>query len=78
MNFTINLNGTAYTGVAQLDEALGNVLVDVQKTQSWFGSLKDAIGASSIKLDAFIGVVEFLCCEKTKGVKLTFLVLDQY
>lgn len=58
MNFTINLNGTAYTGVAQLDEALGNVLVDVQKTQSWFGSLKDAIGASSIKLDAFIGVVE--------------------
>ncbi len=58
VNFTINLNGTAYTGVAQLDEALGNVLVDVQKTQSWFGSLKDAIGASSIKLDAFIGVVE--------------------
>lgn len=58
MNFTINLNGNAYTGVAQLDEALGNVLVDVQKTQSWFGSLKDAIGASSIKLDAFIGVVE--------------------
>lgn len=58
MNFTINLNGTAYTGVAQLDEALGNVLVDVQKTQSWFGNLKDAIGASSIKLDAFIGVVE--------------------
>lgn len=58
MNFTINLNGNAYTGVAQLDEALGNVLVDVQKTQSWFGSLKDTIGASSIKLDAFIGVVE--------------------
>lgn len=58
VNFTINLNGTAYTGVAQLDEALGNVLVDVQKTQSWFGNLKDAIGASSIKLDAFIGVVE--------------------
>ena len=23
VNFTINLNGTAYTGVAQLDEALG-------------------------------------------------------
>ena len=58
VNFTINLNGNAYTGVAQLDEALGNVLVDVQKTQSWFGSLKDAIGASSIRLDAFIGVVE--------------------
>ena len=29
VNFTINLNGTAYTDVAQLDEMLGNVLVDV-------------------------------------------------
>lgn len=57
VNFTINLNGNAYTGVAQLDEALGNVLVDVQKTESWFGHLKDTIGASSIKFDAFIGVI---------------------
>ena len=57
VNFTINLNGNAYTGVAQLDQALGNVLVDVQKTQSWFGKLKDTIGANSIKLDAFTGVV---------------------
>lgn len=57
VNFTINLNGNAYTGVAQLNQALGNVLVDVQKTQSWFGKLKDTIGANSIKLDAFTGVV---------------------
>lgn len=40
-----------------MDAALGNVLVDAKKTQSGFDKLKDAIGASSIKFDAFTGVV---------------------
>ena len=35
LNFTINLNGNAYTGIVELDQALGNVIVNAQKTQSW-------------------------------------------
>lgn len=57
LNFTINLNGNAYTGVAQLDQALGNIVIDAQKMQSWFEKTTSAVGAGSIKSDAFIGVV---------------------
>ena len=57
VNFTINLNGNAYTGVAELDKALGNVLVDATKVQSTFGRMKDVIGAASIKFDAFSNIM---------------------
>lgn len=58
LNFTINLNGNAYTGIVELDQALGNVIVNAQKTQSWFEKITNCIGASSIRLDAFLGVVD--------------------
>ena len=58
LNFTINLNGNAYTGIVELDQALGNVIVNAQKTQSWFEKITNSIGASSIRLDAFLGVVD--------------------
>ena len=58
LNFTINLNGNAYTGIVELDQALGKVIVNAQKTQSWFEKITNSIGASSIRLDAFLGVVD--------------------
>lgn len=36
VNFTINLNGTAYTGIAQLDKALGKLNITSKKTESLF------------------------------------------
>lgn len=33
VNFTINLDGNAYTGFAQLDKALGHVIVNAKKSQ---------------------------------------------
>lgn len=58
INFTINIDGNAFTGIAQLDKALGNVLVSAKKTQSWFGKLSETIGTNAIRLDSFIGVVD--------------------
>lgn len=40
INFTINLEGNAYTGIVQIDEALGNVLVSAKNTKSFFEHLK--------------------------------------
>ena len=36
INFTINIDGNAYTGIAQIDAALGNVLVSAKNTKSFF------------------------------------------
>lgn len=47
VEFRINLNGNAYTGVATLDKALGKLNVDAKSTTSLF----DKIGASAIKLN---------------------------
>lgn len=40
INFTINIDGNAYTGIAQIDAALGNVLVSAKNTKSFFESFK--------------------------------------
>ncbi len=42
VNFTINLDGNAYTGIAQIDAALGNVLVNAKNTKSFFERFKTA------------------------------------
>ena len=42
VNFTINLDGNAYTGIAQIDAALGNVLVNAKNTKSFFERYKTA------------------------------------
>lgn len=42
VNFTINLDGNAYTGIAQIDAALGNVLVNAKNTKSFFEKFKTA------------------------------------
>ena len=47
VEFKINLNGNAYTGVATLDKALGKLNVDAKSTMSLF----DRISASAIKLN---------------------------
>ena len=47
VEFKINLNGNAYTGVATLDKALGKLNVDAKSTTSLF----DRISASAIKLN---------------------------
>ena len=44
VNFTINLDGNAYTGIAQIDAALGNVLVVFYK--SYFCNLKTKTGVA--------------------------------
>lgn len=36
INSTINLDGNAYTGIAQIDKALGNVLVSAKNTKSFY------------------------------------------
>lgn len=58
VNFTINLDGNAYTGFAQLDKALGHVIVNAKKSQTLFDKIGDAVGAYSLKIDAFSNVVE--------------------
>ena len=58
VNFTINLDGNAYTGFAQLDKALGHVIVNAKKSQPLFDKIGDAVGAYSLKIDAFSNVVE--------------------
>ena len=42
VNFTINLNGTAYTGIAQIDKALGKLNVSSTKTEKLFDRLNNA------------------------------------
>lgn len=42
LNFTINLNGTAYTEVAQIDKALNSVNVNAQKTEKLFDKITNA------------------------------------
>lgn len=42
LNFTVNLNGTAYTGVAQIDRALNSVNVNAKKTEKLFDKITNA------------------------------------
>lgn len=56
LNFTINLNGNAYTGVAQLDKALGNVVVNAKQTQSLFERIK----TSSFNFDIITNAISKL------------------
>ena len=37
INFTINLGGTAYTGIAQIDRALNSVNANAKKTDTLLG-----------------------------------------
>lgn len=41
VKFTINLDGNAYSGICQIDKALGKVLVDAKSTKSMFDKLKN-------------------------------------
>ena len=64
-NFTINLDGNAYTGIAQIDAALGNVLVNAKNTKNFFESFKtsafnfdvitNAIGKVSQAFQSMVG-----------------------
>ena len=47
VNFQINIAGNAYSGVATLDTALGNLNVTADKTTSLF----DRLGVFSLKLN---------------------------
>ena len=42
VNFKINLDRNAYTGIVQIDAALGNVLVNAKNTKSFFERYKTA------------------------------------
>lgn len=42
LNFTINLGGTAYTGIAQIDRALNSVNVNANKTDTLLGNINNA------------------------------------
>lgn len=65
VNFTINLDGNAYTGIAQIDAALGNVLVNAKNTKSFFENFKtsafnfdvitNAIGKVSQAFQSMVG-----------------------
>ncbi len=65
INFTINLDGNAYTGIAQIDKALGNVLVSAKNTKSFFERIKssafdfntitDAIGKVTQAFQTMVG-----------------------
>ena len=65
INFTINIDGNAYTGIAQIDAALGNVLVSAKNTKSFFESFKtsafnfdvitNAIGKVSQAFNTLVG-----------------------
>ena len=49
VNFTINLNGSAYSGLLQLDGALDKVLVNVEQTKTSFHDFtKKAMGLDAI------------------------------
>ena len=42
LNFTINLGGTAYTGIAQIDRALNSVNANAKKTDTLLGNINNA------------------------------------
>ena len=54
LNFTINLGGTAYTGIAQIDKALNNVNVNASKTEK----LMDRINNASFKFNNILQTCE--------------------
>lgn len=49
VNFKINIGGNAITGIAQIDDALDNLLVDANKTKSFFTKLtSDAFNFNNV------------------------------
>lgn len=54
INFTINIEGNAITGVAALDDAMNNLTVSASKTTNIF----DTLGASALKLNAIADSVQ--------------------
>ncbi len=49
INFTINLDGNAYTEIAQIDKALGNVLVSVKKHKKCTMAMIEALCAPPLR-----------------------------
>lgn len=58
IEFTIKIDGNAYTGIAQIDEVLGKVLADAKKTQSVFGKFKDILGKNALQFDAITNAID--------------------
>lgn len=54
LQFTINLNGTAYTGIAQIDKALNKVQVSASKTSSMIERVNNA----AFKINNIIGGIQ--------------------
>lgn len=54
LQFTINLNGTAYTGIAQIDKALNKVKVSASKTSSMIEKVNNA----AFKINNIIGGIQ--------------------
>lgn len=54
LQFTINLNGNAYTGIAQIDKALNKVNVNATKTES----LMERINTAAFKINNIFGAVQ--------------------
>lgn len=54
LQFTINLNGNAYTGIAQIDKALNKVNVDATKTES----LMERINTAAFKINNIFSAVQ--------------------
>ena len=67
INFTINIDGNAYTGIAQIDAALGNVLVSAKNTKSFFESFKTSAFNFDVITNA-IGKVSQACDYGMKNV----------
>ncbi len=53
VNFNIEIGGTAYTGIAQLSEAMDDLNVKVNKTQGAFKTLGDAAFRANAIADVF-------------------------
>lgn len=54
LQFIINLNGNAYTGIAQIDKALSKVNVNATKTES----LMERINTAAFKINNIFGAVQ--------------------
>jgi len=57
VKFNIEIGGTAYTGIAQLSEAMDDLNVKVNKTQG----LLDMFGEKALGLNAITDIIGFLC-----------------
>lgn len=64
INFTINLGGTAYTGLAQINRVLNSVNVNAKKTESLF----DSIGKKSVGINNILGVAQKVSSAVSKAI----------